>query len=294
MFDYRTDLAFERLEIKNKEKSIIDGILQYEDKISKGIKVTNTKIINEKGSKLIDKPMGNYTTITFESLNSISKNKIEKITKVFERELKKYVGSYKNILIIGLGNKNLTADLLGPVVTDNLKVTRNILPDSEIKISAIAPGVLGTTGIESFEIISGILSKIYIDEIIVIDSLITNNASRILKSIQITDTGIIPGAGVNNKRKEISRKTTGKRVVAIGVPTVVDTSTIVYDTIDILSNRIKEFKFFKDIGYNDKFELIKFALGKSDGNMIVMPKETDNLIDTIKNIISNGINNALK
>ena len=166
----------------------------------------------------------------------------------------------------------------------NLKITRHLfkyLPElverEEVELSAIAPGVLGTTGIETKDIISGIVEKIKPGCIIVIDAIISNNITRILKTIQISNTGIVPGSGVGNKRKEISEETIGIPVISIGVPTVVEASTIVENVFDKL--KIK-----------NKSSQIETALNSINSNVIVMPKDTDSIIDTLKSIIANSIN----
>ena len=212
-------------------------------------------------------------------------------------ELQKFIKGNGSILVVGLGNKNITADSIGSKVVENLNITRHILkykpellPSNTREISAIAPGVLGTTGIETQEIIEGIISKIKVSAIIVIDAIETNDISRLLRTIQITDTGIAPGAGVNNKRKEISIETMQIPVIAIGVPTVVEAATIVANTLDILSNKFDEFEFIKNSSFRDKYELIKDVLEPSDFNLAVMPKEIDSLVDNIKEIICYGIN----
>ena len=138
-----------------------------------------------------------------------------------------------------------------------------------------------------------LLAFVVVGAIIVIDALASNNISRLLKTIQICDTGITPGAGVNNKRKEISEDTMGVKVIAVGVPTIVEAATIVADSIDILTEKFDEFKFLKDSTYEEKYQLVKMVLEPSNYNLAVMPKEIDDLVDNMKEIIANGINKAL-
>lgn len=302
MINFRTDLADERIKdcIKNIKNEKIDGIISERKVYSEKIDVTTVKVINEQGSKLIDKKIGTYITININNIEFISSSEIEQAKKVFTNEMKNILKTEGNILIVGLGNEDTTADSLGPKVIKDLEITRHILkykpeilPEGTREISAIAPGVLGTTGIETQEILKGIVKKLNLGAIIVIDALASNNISRLLKTIQICDTGIIPGAGVNNKRKEISEDTMGVKVIAVGVPTVVEAATIVTDSINILAEKFEEFRFLKESSNKDKYQLIKTVLEPSNYNLVVMPKEIDELVDNMKEIIANGINKAL-
>lgn len=309
MFDFRTDLADERTEIckeniKNKskknKKNIIDGIKTKEEKITNNLSINKVQVINEKGSKLIGKKIGNYITIDIKDLDIVTEEDINNIKEIFTKELKGLIKNKGSILVVGLGNEDTTADSIGPKVVKDLEITRHILkykpellPKDTREVCAIVPGVLGTTGIETQEIIKGIVEKIDISVVIVIDALASNNIGRLLKTIQICDTGITPGAGVNNKRKEISFETIGIPVIAIGVPTVVEAATIVADTFKILEEQFEEFNFLKNSDYEDKYKLIKMVLQPSNYNLAVMPKEIDDLVDNMKEIISFGINHAL-
>ncbi len=185
----------------------------------------------------------------------------------------------------------------GPKVIKNLEITRHIikykpelLPSGTREVSAIAPGVLGTTGIETQEILKGLVKRLNLGTIIVIDALASNDISRLLKTIQICDTGIVPGGGVDNRRKEISFETMGVPVIAVGVPTIVEAATIVANSIDIMSKQFEEFKFLEGSSYSEKYKLIKMVLEPSKYNLAVMPKEIDDLVDNMKEIISGGIN----
>ena len=297
--NFRTDLADERTKIfqKSNKGQDLDGIIVEQKKVDDKIDINTVKVTNENGSQKIQKKIGTYTTINIGDVNIIDSQELEKEKAIFAMELQKFIKGNESILVVGLGNKNITADSIGSKVVENLNITRHILkykpellPQHTREISALAPGVLGTTGIETQEIIEGIISKIKVSEIIVIDAIETNDISRLLRTIQITDTGIAPGAGVNNKRKEISIETMQIPVIAIGVPTVVEAATIVANTLDILSNKFDEFGFIKDSSFRDKYELIKDVLEPSDFNLAVMPKEIDSLVDNIKEIICYGIN----
>lgn len=302
MIDFRTDLADERAEICKAQtpKGKLDGIETENINISDFLEVTRVKILNEEGSKKLDKKIGTYTTINIKNIELIDKEGLEKAIDVLKEELTKIIAPNSSILVVGLGNEDTTADSIGPKVIKNLKLTRHILKykpelleEGTREISAIAPGVLGTTGIETQEIVKSVVDKINIGGIIVIDALASNDISRLLKTIQICDTGICPGAGVQNKRKEISLDTMGVPVIAIGVPTVVEAATIVANSFDILVDKFDEFNFLKDSTYQDKYQLIKTVLEPCKYNLAVMPKEIDDLVDNMKEIIANGINEAL-
>ena len=223
MFDFRTDLADERAQVfkDNNKKNDLDGIETESNKITDNLEVTRVKVLNEEGSKKIDKKVGTYTTINIKDIEIINEKEIEEAFNLVTREIKEMIGdSEEPVLVVGLGNEDTTADSLGPKVIKDLAITRHILkykpelfPNKTREISAIAPGVLGTTGIE--EIIKSVVEKIEVGTIIVIDALASNNISRLLKTIQICDTGIVPGSGVENKRKEISEDTMGVKVIAI-------------------------------------------------------------------------------
>lgn len=299
---FRTDLADERASIIRAETNQIDldGIISEEKKYSDKFIVNSVKVINENGSKKIDKKIGTYITFDISNIDIIDKHELEQAQKIFSDNLSLLLKDYKSVLVVGLGNEDTTADSIGPKVVKKLEITRHILkynpellPEQTIEISAIAPGVLGTTGMETQEILRGIIDKINVDAIIVIDALASNNISRLLKTIQLCDTGIVPGSGVNNKRKEISLDTMGVPVIAIGVPTVVNAATIVADTLDILAKQFNEFSFLNDSSHSDKYQLIQTVLEPSNFNLAVMPKEIDDLVDNMKEIISCGINQAL-
>lgn len=292
--EFRTDFADERLEIcKDYDKN---GIKVYNKKISDKIDICRVNVKNEEAEKLLNKKIGTYTTINIEDLQIISKEEIDEAKNVFTKEIRGFIGNAKSILIIGLGNSETTADSIGTKVVNNLKITRHILtyepdllPPNTVSISALAPGVLGTTGIETEEIVKAVVKIVKPDKVIAIDAMATNNVNRMLKTIQISDTGIEPGAGVNNKRKEISKDTIGVPVIAVGVPTVVDSDVIVAQSFEKLAEKFEQFKFLKNSSFEEKYKLVKLCSGQ---NLVVMPKDIDSLVDNLKDIISYGINNV--
>ena len=292
--EFRTDFADERLEIcKDYDKN---GIKVYNKKISDKIDICRVNVKNEEAEKILNKKIGTYTTINIEDLQIISKEEIDEAKNVFTKEIRGFIGNVKSILIIGLGNSETTADSIGTKVVNNLKITRHILtyepdllPPNTVSISALAPGVLGTTGIETEEIVKAVVKIVKPDKVIAIDAMATNNVNRMLKTIQISDTGIEPGAGVNNKRKEISKDTIGVPVIAVGVPTVVDSDVIVAQSFEKLAEKFEQFKFLKNSSFEEKYKLVKLCSGQ---NLVVMPKDIDSLVDNLKDIISYGISNV--
>lgn len=308
--EFRTDMAVERRDLYKKANNIedeIDGVDCEEEELE-DIKITRVNINNEQGEKALQKPVGTYITIDAKKINNIPVEKEDKIIEIVSKELKsivdKHVQKNEEIMIVGLGNLHSTPDSLGSRVVNEVEITRHIkiylpqyIDENERAISAISPGVLGTTGIESAEIIKGIVDKVQPKMIIAIDSLCSKNVSRINKSIQISDTGIVPGGGVGNARDELSEKTLGIPVIAIGVPTVVEMASITNDCLDLfiedLQRKAESNDVLNQLKDEDNYEKIKAALIPNDYNFIVTPKEIDELIECMKDIISRGINEAL-
>lgn len=311
MYNFRTDLASERRDIfkkANKLEGNIDGIESEEEKVNNKIKVERVKITNENGEKAIGKPIGNYVTIDVDKLKIATDEEIEDASKVLSNELKKIVDlnveKEGEVLVVGLGNIYVTPDSLGPKVINEIDVTRHIIKylpqyveEGTRSIAAISPGVLGTTGIETVEILNGIVEKIHPKMVIVIDALASRNIERISSTIQISDTGIVPGAGVGNTRQEISKNTLGIPVLAIGIPTVVESAVIVNDSLSLFIEKLQEEAksndYLNELKERDNYEEIKDALMPGDFNFIVTPKEIDDLIENMKDIVANGINMSL-
>lgn len=299
MIEFRTDMADERVKIC-KEEGNVEGISAEDINVNDKIKVTKVKVLNEKGKEKIGKEIGTYITIEVKNIEIISKDELEKVSKVMSQQIKELIKPYKSILVVGLGNIDTTVDSIGPKVIKDLEITRHLkkyapelVKENAKEISGIAPGVLGTTGIETGEILKGIVEKIKPEAIIAIDALISRDVSRLFKTIQISNTGITPGAGVGNKRKEISINTMGVPVIAIGVPTLVEAATIVADSIDLIANQFDEFKELKSATKEEKYRLIKAVLEPSKFNLAVTPKEVDDLVENMKLIIAHGINNGI-
>ncbi|MCI8778385.1 MAG: GPR endopeptidase [Bacilli bacterium] len=327
-YQLRTDLAIEAI---GEDK--IEGISCEEEKYD-DIKITNV-YVDEIGSKKIGKKIGDYITIEFTDITDY--NRKEKVKDIFSLELKKLlkkisINDDASCLIIGLGNDKSTPDALGPLTISNILVTNHLflygnVEDGFRKVSAISPGVMGTTGIETSDLITSIINSLTVDFVIVIDALASQSIERVNRTIQMTDTGIHPGSGIGNKRKEISKDTIGKPVIAIGVPTVVDAVTIVSDTINYMykhfsytkdtinkpSNRLtvgnvnylkkdvivdeelkhKLFGMIGSLNDDEVKQLIFEVLTPIGYNLMVTPKEVDFEMEKLSDIIGNGINRAL-
>ena len=310
MYNFRTDLASERRDIYQKANNLeqIDGIEDTKEDINENIKVERVKITNENGEKAIGKPIGDYITIDIQKLKIAQEEELEKAGEILANELKtivaKHVNSQGEILVVGLGNSYVTPDSLGPKVTNEIEVTRHIInylpqyvEEGTRMVSAIAPGVLGTTGIETAEILKGIVDNIHPKLVIVIDALASRSIERISSTVQLSDTGIVPGAGVGNTRNEISQKTLGIPVVAIGIPTVVETAVLVNDCLDLFITKLQEEAksndYLNQLKQEDNYEEIKEALVPKDYNLIVTPKEIDVLIENMTQVVATGINRAM-
>lgn len=307
MYNFRTDMADERRDIYKKVNNLNDilGIESQEREDGKNIKVSKVKVLDENGEAAIGKPKGTYITIDIKNLKFAGEEEIKISSESVAKELKelidKHISKEDGILIVGLGNKEVTPDALGPKVVQDIDITRHlltyapeILKEGTRPVSAVSPGVLGTTGIETLEIIKGIVDNVKPKMLIVIDSLASKSIERISSTIQIADTGIVPGAGVGNKRKELSTGTLGIPVIAIGVPMVVDLATITDDCLNLfitkLQQEAKSNDYLNKLKEQDNYEEIKNALIPNDYNMIVTPKEIDDLIENMGSVVARGIN----
>lgn len=322
-YNIRTDLILES--ITDNDNYIDTKTENYGD-----ISVTSVNIDDE-SSKLINRKKGKYVTILFN--DATDKENCDRIEEIFIKVFNDFVGDNNNILVIGLGNDKSTPDSLGPKVIDNLIITRHLFVlgedvSEDIKeVAGFCPGVMACTGIETSDYIKAVINEVKPDMVVVVDALAAGSMDRVNKSIQITDTGIHPGSGVGNMRKEISYDTMGIPVIAIGVPTVVEASVIVYDTINYLFKHISYIKdnqsknklIFNRSNYVDKIKdkdlnleekrdilgmigelsdtdkksLIEEVLTSVNYNFIVTPKEVDFVIDKLSMIIGNGINKCL-
>ena len=311
MYNFRTDLALERRDLYNKSHNIekdIDGIETEEEKVNDDITISRVKVTNEKGEEAIGKPIGSYITIDVKNFNIAQNEEIQQASEALTKELKalleKHIDAKGPILVVGLGNIYVTPDALGPKVINEIDLTRHLLQympealdENTREVSAVSPGVLGTTGIETLEILKGIVDNTKPKLVIVIDALASRSIERISSSVQLADTGIVPGAGVDNTRKEITVNTLGIPVIAIGIPTVVEAATIAADSLTLLIQKVQEQgesnDFLNKLQEEDKYQVIKEVLAPEEYNFIVTPKEIDGLIEKMKDVVARGINFAI-
>ena len=308
---FRTDMADERRDLYRKANKIEEEIagIECEEEERYGNKITRVKILNEEGEKALNKKRGNYITIDLKKISNLEENEKEKLEDIIAEEIAALATSYlhsseEEALVIGLGNNDLVCDSLGSKVIENIEVTRHIkkyypqfLKEGARGISSFAPSVMGKTGIETLEVIQGISDKIKPKLIIAIDSLASRSIERINKSIQISDTGIVPGGGVGNERMGITFENLGIPVIAIGVPTAVETAVIVNDALDLFIAKLQE-KAESNMYLNrlkeiDNYNEIKEALNPYNYNLVVTPKEVDELTESLAELISHAINFAL-
>lgn len=286
----RTDLAIEAKEMYHenvREVTEIQGIKARSKEID-GITVSHIEVLDETGSNNIGKPIGNYYTLEIPEFLDFGYAYYYSATELLSSELKKILPDIgkKTALVVGLGNRHITSDALGPHTIDRVIVTRHLFEYSSKNfenlgsLCAIAPSVLGLTGVETADIVKGICEKISPGVVVLVDALASRKTERVATTIQMSDTGLNPGAGIGNHRKEITEKSLGVPVISIGVPMVVDAATVAYDAIS-------ELGLSTDIGDIDKY--IKRKRG-NQASFIVTPKDIDKLTKQMSNVISSAIN----
>ncbi|MCX7715501.1 MAG: GPR endopeptidase [Clostridia bacterium] len=307
LFYIRTDLALEAHEMyreQAKKEEKLDGV-HVKTTQKDNITVTEVKISDEEGEKALGKPIGTYITIEapqiMHSIEDYENTCIQLSDKI--RSMAQ-INDDTVVLVVGLGNENITPDALGPKVVSRLMVTRHLkqyIPEhisSDIRsVCAVAPGVLGTTGIETAEIIKGVAEKVKPDLVIAVDALASRRLDRISTTIQIADTGISPGAGIGNFRMGLNQESLGVKVIAIGVPTVVDAATVASDSIDMMINRLNKddslCNVLEEIDSEERHTLIAKSISENIGELVVTPKDVDLIIDKVSKTVANGINLAL-
>jgi len=315
MRDIYTDLALEMAEQLG-EADEMEG-LSIDSEQQDSIKITTIRIMNEIGAGSLGKPQGNYITIESPDIKTNDLMVHENIMEILVDKLahlRDGLGIARDgaVLVIGLGNRNVTPDALGPKVVSKLLVTRHImdaLPKELMgglrPLAAMAPSVMGLTGIETAEVVKGLVDNVKPQLVIAIDALAARSIGRINQTIQLTDTGISPGAGVGNRRMAINFDNLGVPVIAIGVPTVVDAATFVNDALDLFLQGMAEetpeqirdgaefFRMLNSLEEQDKYNIIRNTIHPHVGNMFVTPKEIGEVVRWLSNIIANGINMAM-
>ena len=279
----RTDLALEAREsIEDKAEGLHGVVVEEHYEESSDVHITKVIVETKNGAKMLGKPMGVYITLEAPAMTEPEEDYHQEISEILADQLRSILPEpdrEQSILVVGLGNREVTADSLGPNVVDNLFINRHIVREygkvaynrSKMhQVSSLIPGVMAKTGMESAEIIKGVISETKPDVVIVIDALAARSTKRLNRTIQITNTGIHPGSGVGNHRNAITQESLHVPVLALGVPTVVDAATIVGDAMGERPVALKELN-----------------------NMYVTTKDVDQQIQQISHILCDGINKAL-
>ena len=291
----RTDLALETTERFAEENAEIRGVEVHEEyDEEKDVRTTVVKIVTENGAKSMGRPQGTYITIEAPELSTQDEDYHREISEEISTHLRKLIDlkKEKSVLVVGLGNAAITADALGPQVVDNLLMTRHIIKEYGLRgikhekmhrISGIAPGVMAQTGMETAEIVQGIVSETKPDVVVAIDALAARSVRRLSRTIQITDTGIHPGSGVGNHRNGLTEENLQVKVIGIGVPTVVDAATIVHDSMAHLLDTLEE---------TEQKEFLDEMIAPNLYSMFVTPKDVDETVRYLSFTISEGLNLA--
>ena len=309
-YNIRTDLALETRERFVSDHVEIPGV-SVEETYDEEREIRTTRVVveTENGAKMMGKPVGTYLTIEAPNMAVPDEDYHREISKKLAEDIKELVPERKeevSVLVVGLGNREVTPDALGPYVADHLHVTRHIVKeygkyamgkDQVYLVSAVVPGVTGQTGMETLEIVKGVVEETEPDFVVAIDALAARNSKRLNRTIQITDTGICPGSGVGNHRLALNRETLGVKVIGIGVPTVVDAVTIVNDTMENFIVALESSELLKSVGetlrsYNDaeKQELIRELIAPHLNGMYMTPKNIDDTIKRVSFTISEALN----
>ncbi len=312
-FQVRTDLALETREKFEEDNVEIKGVrVEEEVKEVSEIKVTRVLIETENGARIMGKPKGSYITLEAPNMSEQDEDYHREVSSELASVLKGLLPEKEapvSVLVAGLGNREVTPDALGPRVVDNMMITRHILKEfgryafgeEEVSpISGIVPGVMAQTGMESLEILKGVIKETKPDCIIAVDALAARSTKRLGRTIQITDTGINPGSGVGNHRHGLTEESQGIPVIAIGIPTVVDAATIVSDTMHTLIAAMTQSSHLKSLGTSleslneaEKYDLVRELLSPSLNTMFVTPKDIDESIKRLSYTVSEGLNLAL-
>lgn len=309
-YNIRTDLALETRERFVSDHVEIPGV-SVEETYDEEREIRTTRVVveTENGAKMMGKPVGTYLTIEAPNMAVPDEDYHREISKKLAEDIKELVPERKeevSVLVVGLGNREVTPDALGPYVADHLHVTRHIVKeygkyamgkDQVYLVSAVVPGVTGQTGMETLEIVKGIVEETEPDFVVAIDALAARNSKRLNRTIQITDTGICPGSGVGNHRLALNSETLGVKVIGIGVPTVVDAVTIVNDTMENFIVALESSELLKSVGetlrsYNDaeKQELIRELIAPHLNGMYMTQKNIDDTIKRVSFTISEALN----
>ncbi len=296
-YKIRTDLALEAKERFEERDVEIRGVVVHEQyNQDKDIHTTVVKIETENGAKTMGKPQGTYVTIEAPNMSVPDEDYHREISKELAGHIVQLLPKKKveSVLVVGLGNRQVTPDALGPRVVENLHITRHIIreygkevmeDDTQVMVSGIVPGVMAQTGMETLEIIQGVINETKPDVVIAVDALAARSTKRLNRTIQITNTGINPGSGVGNHRQGLNEETLQAKVIGIGVPTVVDAATIVYDAMEHLLDVLEE---------QERKEFLDEMITPSLNQMFVTPKDVDDTVKRLSFTISEGLNIAFQ
>lgn len=291
-----TDLALE-LKDELEEQQTFDGIKIHQEHIGEwGLQETVIEIESKAGEQQLGKPQGIYVTLEGENMAENDGGFHDEMSVCLAKRLKKLLFGKKKLLFIGLGNGEVTPDALGPLVIKNLFVTRHLTGWKEIEgcpvVAALAPGVMAQTGMETGELVEGIVKKIHPDALVVIDALAAKSSERLNRTIQISNTGIEPGSGVGNHRNEITEKTMGVPVIAIGVPTVISIPSLACDIMESFCASQGEGMedTFSSWPESEKYRFLGKILDEKLRELFVTPKEIDEAVKRISYTLSEGIN----
>lgn len=303
---FRTDLAVEVRESFLGDGGEIPGVVLEERESVLGVKVTEVIIKNEEGAQAMRKPKGRYITIEAPALMKGDEEMVQNVAEILAGELGEILKTLtwkkqkRSILVAGLGNRFMTADALGPLTMEHLLITRHMgLEETEYEISSITPGVMGQTGMETAEILKGIVHETEPGCVVVVDALAARSTARLGTTIQLTDTGIGPGSGIGNHRSRLDSGCLGVPVVAIGVPTVVSAATIVYDATEMLIEMLRQglqesgvAEIVETMTHEERYGLFHELWSGQNELMFVMPKNMDEMVKRWSVVISEGLNLA--
>ena len=309
-YPIRTDLALESQERLKKDQGNMRGIRVQEEKRENGVTVSTVVIETENAAKAMGRPKGTYITIEAPEIIEEDAGYHRDISMELAKILRKLLplekpvedlnkGLEVSVLVVGLGNREVTPDALGPRVVDNLFITRHIMnefgkyafqSEDVSKISGIVPGVMAQTGMECVEILRGIVEETKPDFLITVDALAARSIKRLGRTIQLTDTGITPGSGIGNHRNAINKKSVGVQVISLGVPTVA--ATIVADAMSELVSALS-LSDLQKLDERQRQELAQELLSPQLNGLFVTPKNIDDSIKQLSYLISEGLNIAL-
>lgn len=313
-YSVRTDLALEEKERFESDNVEIPGVILEEDyDEERELRITRVEIETENGAKAMGKPVGTYLTLESPNLALPDEECHQEIASELCRCIRELIdrsgcrmGDDFSVLVVGLGNREVTPDALGPYVADHLNVTRHIVREygkyamgmeHANMVSAVVPGVMGQTGMETAEIVKGIVQETHPDLVIAVDALAARNSRRLNRTVQIASTGIHPGSGVGNHRTAMTEESLGVPVIGIGVPTVVDAATIVNDTMENFIRAMENEESLKNVGevlrsYSaaEKYEFVRELIAPHLNGMFVTPKDVDELVHQISHTISEALN----